>query len=59
MILDVTETVLGYFEFERIVYGNKKNTATRKRWWLEEAGKRERYQDRNDRRERIINMVIY
>lgn len=36
MILDAAETVLGYFGFNRTVYGNKKNTATRKWWWLEE-----------------------
>jgi DNA polymerase elongation subunit (family B) len=36
MILDAAETVLCYFGFDRTVYGNKKNTATRKRWWIEE-----------------------
>ena len=36
MILDAAETVLGYFGFDRTVYGNKKNTAARKWWWLEE-----------------------
>ena len=36
MILDAAETVLGYFGFDRTVYGNKKNTSTRKWWWLEE-----------------------
>jgi hypothetical protein len=35
-ILDTAETVLGYFGFDRTVYGNKKSTATRKRWWMEE-----------------------
>jgi DNA polymerase elongation subunit (family B) len=30
MILDAAETVLGYFGFDRTVYGNKKNTGTRK-----------------------------
>jgi hypothetical protein len=30
MILDAAETVLGYFDFDRTIYGNKKNTATRK-----------------------------
>jgi hypothetical protein len=30
MILDAAETVLGYFGFGRTVYGNKKNTVTRK-----------------------------
>jgi DNA polymerase elongation subunit (family B) len=36
MILDAAETVLGYFGFDRTVYGNKKDSATRKWWWLEE-----------------------
>jgi DNA polymerase elongation subunit (family B) len=36
MILDAAETILGYFGFDRTVYGNKKYTATRKWWWLEE-----------------------
>ncbi|CAN5157720.1 hypothetical protein BH18THE2_BH18THE2_19030 [soil metagenome] len=36
MILDAAETVLGYFGFDRTVYGNKKNPGTRKWWWLEE-----------------------
>jgi hypothetical protein len=35
MIHDAAETVLGYFGFDRTVYGNKKNTDTR-RWWLVE-----------------------
>jgi hypothetical protein len=30
MILDAAETVLGYFGFDRTVYGNKKNRVTRK-----------------------------
>jgi hypothetical protein len=30
MILDAAETVLGYFGFDLTIYGNKKNTATRK-----------------------------
>jgi DNA polymerase elongation subunit (family B) len=30
MILDAAETVLGYVGFDRTLYGNKKNTATRK-----------------------------
>jgi hypothetical protein len=45
MILDVAETILGYFGFDRTVYGNKKNTATRK-WWLEEL-RQEREKDIN------------
>ena len=44
MILDAAETVLGYFGFDRTVYGNKKNTGARKGWWLEEL-KREREND--------------
>jgi hypothetical protein len=36
MILEATETVLGYFGFDRIVYGREKSKATRKWWWLEE-----------------------
>jgi DNA polymerase elongation subunit (family B) len=30
MILDAAETVLGYFGFNRILYGNKKNISKRK-----------------------------
>jgi len=44
MILDAAETVLGYFGFDRTVYGNKKNSATRKWWWLEEL-RQEREKD--------------
>jgi hypothetical protein len=44
MILDAAETVLGYFGFDRTVYGNKKNTGARKWWWLEEL-RREREED--------------
>jgi len=36
MLLDAAETVLGYFGFDRTVYGNKKNAAARKWWWSEE-----------------------
>ena len=35
MILNAAETVLGYFGFDRTVYGNKKNITTRKWRWLE------------------------
>jgi DNA polymerase elongation subunit (family B) len=38
MILDAAETVLGYFGFDRTVYGNKKNTGPRKWRWLQELG---------------------
>ena len=36
MILDAAETVLGYFGFDRTVYGNKKNSGPRKWRWLQE-----------------------
>jgi hypothetical protein len=36
VILDAAETVLGYFGFDRTVYGNKKNTGARKWRWLQE-----------------------
>jgi DNA polymerase elongation subunit (family B) len=36
MILDAAETVLGFFGFDRTIYGNKKNTGTRKWRWLQE-----------------------
>ena len=44
MILDAAETVLGYFGFDRTVYGNRKTTTTRKWRWFEEL-KREREKD--------------
>jgi DNA polymerase elongation subunit (family B) len=44
MILDAAETVLGYFGFDRTVYGNKKNTGARKWRWLQEL-KQEREKD--------------
>lgn len=44
MILDAAETVLGYFGFDRSVYGNKKSIGTRKWKWLQDL-KREREQD--------------
>jgi hypothetical protein len=44
MILDAAETVLGYFGFDRTLYGNKKNTVTRKWWWSEEL-RQEREKD--------------
>lgn len=46
MILDAAETVLGYFGFDRTVYGNKKNTRARK-WKRLQDLKREREQDIN------------
>jgi hypothetical protein len=36
MILDAAETVLGYFGFDRALYGNKKNISKRKWRWLDE-----------------------
>ncbi|HEX5975869.1 MAG TPA: DNA polymerase domain-containing protein [Nitrososphaeraceae archaeon] len=39
MILDAAETVLGYFGFDRISYGNKKTISKRKWWWMEELRK--------------------
>jgi DNA polymerase elongation subunit (family B) len=36
MILDAAETVLGYFGFDRTLYGNKKDILNRKWWWMEE-----------------------
>jgi DNA polymerase elongation subunit (family B) len=44
MIIDAAETVLGYFGFDRTVYGNKKNIGTRKWRWLQEL-KQEREKD--------------
>jgi DNA polymerase elongation subunit (family B) len=44
MILDAADTVLGYFGFDRTVYGNKKNTAKRKWRGLEEL-RQEREKD--------------
>ncbi len=44
MILDAAETVLGYFGFDRTVYGSKRNKAERKWWWLEEL-RQEREKD--------------
>jgi hypothetical protein len=45
MILDAAETILGYFGFDRNIYGERKNTGTRKKWkWLQKL-KKEREQD--------------
>lgn len=44
MVVDAAETVLGYFGFDRTVYGNKKNIGTRKWRWLQEL-KQEREKD--------------
>jgi DNA polymerase elongation subunit (family B) len=44
MILDAAETVLGYFGFDRTLYGDKKSISKRKWWWLEEL-RQERERD--------------
>jgi len=49
MILDAAETVLGYFGFDRALYGNKKNISKRKWRWFEEL---------RQERERDINIEI-
>jgi hypothetical protein len=36
MILDAAQSVLGYFGFDRTVYGDKRNTTPRKWRWLQE-----------------------
>lgn len=36
MILDGAQSVLGYFGFDRTVYGDTKNTTPRKWRWLQE-----------------------
>jgi hypothetical protein len=36
MILDAAQSVLGYFGFDRSVYGDKRNTTPRKWRWLQE-----------------------
>ena len=44
MILDAAETVLGYFGFDRSLYGNKKNISKRRWRWFEEL-RQERERD--------------
>jgi hypothetical protein len=44
MLLDAAETVLGYFGFDRVVYGNKKKPGARKWRWLQEL-RQEREKD--------------
>jgi hypothetical protein len=36
MILDAAQSVLGYFGFDRTVYGDKRNTVPMKWRWLQE-----------------------
>jgi DNA polymerase elongation subunit (family B) len=50
MILDAAETVLGYFGFDRSVYGNKKIIGPRKWDWLQEL----RQERENDIRTEVI-----
>jgi hypothetical protein len=51
VILDAAETVLGYFGFDRMLYGDKKNTATRKMVVVGRTNtrRRKRYQGRDNR----------
>jgi hypothetical protein len=44
MIIDAAETVLGYFGFDRALFGNKKNKSKRKWRWFEEL-RQERERD--------------
>lgn len=44
LILEAAETVLGYFGFDRVVYGNKKDIGSRKWRWLQEL-RQERERD--------------
>jgi hypothetical protein len=37
MILDATQSVLGYFGFDRTIYEDKKNTVSKKWRWLQEV----------------------
>jgi DNA polymerase elongation subunit (family B) len=46
MILDAAETILGYFGFDRSLYGNRKNISLRKWRWFEEL-RHERERDIN------------
>src|SRR5918999_5710788 len=46
MVLDAAETVLGYFGFDRALYGTKKNMSKRKWRWFEEL-RQERERDIN------------
>jgi hypothetical protein len=47
MILDAAETVLGYFGFDRALYGNKRNLLSGRKWrWFEEL-RQERERDIN------------
>jgi hypothetical protein len=49
MILDAAETVLGYFGFDRTLYGHKKNISNRKWQW---------FQDMRKERERDITIEM-
>jgi hypothetical protein len=49
MILNAAQSVLGYFGFDRTVYGDKSNITPRKCRWLQELQqKRKRHQDEDD-----------
>jgi hypothetical protein len=50
MILDAAETVLGYFGFDRSLYGKIKNIGPRKWRWLQE----QRQERENDIRTEVI-----
>jgi hypothetical protein len=55
MILDAAETVLGYFGFDRTVYGNKKNTGAKKWRWLQEPSRKgKRYQNRDGLAQKLL-----
>ncbi len=36
MLLDAAQTILGYFSFDRSIYGDKENITPRKWRWLQE-----------------------
>jgi hypothetical protein len=42
MVLDAAQSVLGYFGFDRTVYGDKRNTTPRKWKWLQELRQQEK-----------------
>ena len=44
MVLDAAQTVLGYFGFDRTIYGDKRNTIPRKWRWVQEL-KQQREKD--------------
>jgi hypothetical protein len=56
MIIDGAQSVLGYFGFDRSIYGERRNTTPRKwRWFTRiKTAKRKRYPDRDG-----VNQTIY